>query len=398
MGRMRQRGRASRSTLAAVGERDQRTRAWAEIDLEALVRNYRMLRSCAGGRRVIAVVKANAYGHGAVPVTRALAAAGCDAFAVITMDEARELREAGIARPILLLGGLLASPEADEAAELDLVSVVSRLDQIEWLEAAAVRTGRRICVHLKVDTGMCRLGFPMEGLDEALVRIGRARGLALDGLMSHLAEADCINARATARQRERFAEALARVHAGGFDPAWIHLDNSPSVLHGPTPGTTAVRPGLALYGADPTDEGGHDLAPVMALVARVCHARNVPAGTPVGYDGAYRTPAATRILTISIGYADGLPRAAGGRFCASLHGRRVPLVGRVSCDLSMIDAGAGRGEVGDEVLLFGRRGEDGVDVRELAETVGTIAYEILVGIGQRIPRICRAAAAPAAGA
>lgn len=387
-----------RSTLAAVGQRDQRTRAWAEIDLDALVRNYRMLRECAGGRRVIAVVKANAYGHGAVPVTRALAAAGCDAFAVITMDEARELRAAGIARPILLLGGLLAAGEADESALLDLVPVVSRLDQLEWLGAAAARTGRRICVHAKVDTGMCRLGFSVDALDEALVRIGRARGLVLDGLMSHLAEADCIDAPATARQRERFADALARVRAKGFDPEWIHLDNSPSVLHGPTPGTTAVRPGLGLYGADPTDEGGHDLAPVMTLVARVCHVRDVPAGTPVGYDGAYLTTAATRILTISIGYADGLPRAAGGRFCALLRGRRVPLVGRVSCDLSMIDAGVGVGEVGDEVLLFGRRGEDAVDVRELAETVDTIAYEILVGIGQRIPRISRAAGEPAGGA
>ena len=370
-----------------VGASEDRSRAWAEIDLGALERNYREARSRAAGRRVITVVKANGYGHGATLVARALAAAGCDALAVVSLAEARELRDARVSAPLLVLGGLLCPEDADSALELDAALVVSRTGELDWLEAAAARAGRAARVHAKVDTGMGRLGMPEDEIDAFVARLRRARGVLLEGVMSHLAEADDAASPRTQRQRERLREAVARVRDAGLDPAWIHIDNSAGLLRGPAEGTTAVRPGLMLYGADPTLEGGHAGEPVMTLVARVCLAKTLPAGARVGYGGTFETRAPTRILTLPIGYADGLPRAAASSFRPGWRGRRVPLAGRISCDLSALDAGSAEGGLGEEVLLFGRR--DGLEIRveELARAAGTLSYEILVGIGGRIPRL-----------
>ncbi len=361
---------------------------WAEIDLGALARNLGALRARAGERRVIAVVKADAYGHGAVAVARALARAGCDAFGVATLEEALALREAGVALPILLLEGTHADAEADLVVEHRLGVALSRAEPIAALEAAAERAGRALSVHLKFDTGMSRLGFPPAEIDAVLDRVAASRRLVLEGVMSHLAEADVPEAPATAEQRRRFAELIARVRARGFAPPWIHLDNSPGVWHGPTPGTTAIRPGLSLYGPDPTHEGGRALEPVMSLLTRVLALREVPAGTRVGYGGAHVTGGPARLATLPLGYADGLPRAAGGRFRAGLAGTRVPLVGRVSMDLATLDVSeAKRCSVGDEVLVFGRRGGLSIPVEELARASDTIAYEVLVRVGARVPRI-----------
>jgi alanine racemase len=180
------------------------------------------------------------------------------------------------------------------------------------------------------------------------------------------------------------------VRAAGHAPGWIHLDNSAALVAGPTPDTTAVRPGVALYGADPTFRGEVELAQVMSLYSRVVRAVDVPAGTQVGYGGAYTTPRATRLLTIPIGYADGLRRAAGGRFAVGLAGRRAPLVGIVSMDSASVDAGPeSPAREGDPVLLFGTDGRLSIRVEELAAAAGTIAYEILTGIGPRVPRVPR---------
>ncbi len=364
---------------------------WAEIDLAALRRNLELLRARAGSRRVIAVVKAGGYGHGAVPVARALVDAGAHALAVATLAEACELRAAGLAVPILLLQGLHAPAEADEIAAHHLVPLVGSLSSLEPLRAAAARAGRALPIHLEVDTGMGRLGLLPEQLDAALDELRRAPALELAGFASHLADAENPAAPSLARQRERFRALLARVHAAGLRPGWIHLDSSGAVLHGPTPETTAVRPGIALYGVDPTG-AGTALAPVMSLFTRVLRAADLPAGSPVGYGGEYVTGCATRILTLPVGYADGLPRAAGGRFSAGVGGRRAPLVGRVSMDLATLDAGPGAPErEGDRVLLFGSDAGMTIRVEELARAAGTIAYEILVRIGPRVPRVPRGA-------
>lgn len=376
-----------------MGEPDVRGRpTWAEIDLAALRSNLAWVRARSGPRRVVAVVKADAYGHGAVTAARVLAAQRCDAFAVATAAEAAELRAAGVTEPILLLQGLHDPAESDAVVEQRLWPMVGSLDELDALSAAAARAGRTVAVHLKLDTGMGRLGLLPDALDAALERIARLPGLALEGVASHLAEADDAGSAALTAQRARFAEILAHLHSRGVEPGWIHLDNSAGIAHGPTDGTTAVRPGLALYGADPTLEGGVALEPVMTLLTRVARAVDVPAGSRIGYGGAYETRRRTRILTLPIGYADGIPRGAGGKLCVGLGGRRVPLVGRVSMDLAGVDAGPDAdARAGDEVLVFGRRGGLTIRVEEHAAALGTIPYELLVGIGPRVPRLAREA-------
>jgi len=366
----------------------ERRRSWAEVDLGALQRNLRWLRDRAPGRRAIAVVKANAYGHGATRVAQSLLAAGAEMLAVATAAEAAELRAQRIESPLLILEGLDAPEGADRIVAERLTPVVARLDQLAPLEAAADRSGRVLPVHLKFDTGMHRLGFDWQRAGELLERVAASAALRIDGLMSHLACADELDSAQTARQRERFAAVLAVARERGVEPPWIHIDNSAGVIHGPTAATTAIRPGLALYGADPTLERATRLEPAMALRTRVVGAVDLPAGSHVGYGGAFVTTRKTRVLTLPLGYADGLPRAAGGHAELGLAGRRVPVVGRVSMDLSAVDAGdASETAVGDEVLVFGRSNGFELRVEDLAQACGTLAYEIFVRIGPRVPRL-----------
>ena len=367
----------------------------ARIDLGALRRNLGWVRERSAGRRVIGVVKADAYGHGAVMVARSLIAARCEALAVATTSEARVLREAGIRERIFLLQDLREPGDADRVGELDLVPLISSLAALPLFEAAARRTGRRLPVHLKLDTGMGRLGLLPDELERSLDLLRRSPNLEFEGFCSHLADADDPDAATPARQRALFGDLLARVLDAGFSPDWIHMDNSAGIVRGPTPRTTAVRPGIALYGADPTFRGEVELEPSMTLVTRVTRAKRVPGGTRVGYGGSYTTSGETWLLTLPIGYADGLPRDAGSRFSVGFAGRRIPLVGRVSMDLSAADAGppdafdSDKDPVGQEVLIFGRGEGMEIRVEELAAAVGTISYEILSRIGQRVERVHR---------
>jgi alanine racemase len=368
-------------------EIDPRTRAWAEVDLTALVRNYRWLEARAGGRKLIAVVKADGYGHGAVPVARALRGAGAELLAVATLDEARALRAAGERGALLLLGPLLTRAEVDLALALELAVAATRIEVLELLAQAAAASGRFLPVHLKLDTGMARLGLSLAELDAALARLRSSSHLRLDGVMSHLAEADDASSPRTREQRERLGAALASIRAAGHEPAWIHVDNSAGIVRGCWPQASAARPGIALYGGAPTRERGEPLEPVMSLFARVCHAKDVPAGARVGYGGTWVASEPARVLTLALGYADGFPRAAGSHRIG-LRGARLPLAGRVSCDLICAVAARGsRGEVGQAALIFGRDGELRVPVDELADAAGTISYEILTRIGPRVPRI-----------
>jgi alanine racemase len=235
---------------------------------------------------------------------------------------------------------------------------------------------------------MGRLGMQPAELSGVLDRLKAAPELELAGFMTHLADAEELASVEPAHQRARFAELVAAVRARGFRPDWLHVDNSGGILRGPTEGTTAVRPGIALYGIDPTRQGGLGLEPAMSLLTRVIHAKDVPAGTRIGYGGTFKAPTSTRILTVPVGYADGLPRSAGNRFSAGLAGLgRVPVVGRVSMDLATLDAGPGaQADVGDEVVIFGRSGSLQVPIEELASACDTLAYEILTRIGPRVAR------------
>ena len=314
--------------------------------------------------------------------------AGADALAVATVAEAAELRIAGLEAPILLLEGLHAEDEGDYAHSENLSVALGDPAQIPILDAAAQRAGRPFSVHLNLDTGMTRLGIDVEELDAVLDRLTDNKAFSVDGVMSHLASADAAASAQTEAQRQVFAGVVARIRERGVEPEWIHLDNSPAAIHGPTPGTNADRLGLALYGADPTADGAADVVPVMALCSRLMQVRDVAAGTRVGYGGSFVADRATRVGILPLGYADGLPRAAAGRYSVSVDGRLAPLAGRVSMDLAAVDLGPDDAvSAGAEVLVFGRRHGQTRPVEALAEACGTIAYEILTGIGPRVGRV-----------
>ena len=368
-------------------EIDPRTRAWAEVDLAALVRNYRWLESRAAGRKLIPVVKADGYGHGAVPVAAALRVAGAELLAVATLGEAGELRAAGDPGALLLLGPLLTRAEVELARSLGLHVCATRIEALDLMAQVAAQGGRALPVHLKIDTGMGRLGLASDELDAAIERLRGSRVLRLEGVMSHLAEADDAGSPRTAEQRERLGAALARIRAAGFEPGWIHVDNSAGIARGCWPQATAARPGIALYGGAATRERAEPLEPVMSLFARVCHAKDVSPGTRVGYGGTWVARGRSRVLTLALGYADGFPRSAGSHRIG-LHGARLPLAGRVSCDLICALAPEGSSdEVGQPALIFGRDRGLQISVDELADAASTISYEILTRIGPRIPRI-----------
>ncbi|MCG8591806.1 MAG: alanine racemase [Proteobacteria bacterium] len=370
-----------------TGERPTRAR----IDLEAAAANAQRAQAVAEGRAVIAVVKADAYGHGAVPLARAFLGAGCTRLAVVTVREAEELREAGIAAPILVLGGVHDAREAERAASLHLIPVVHHAPGREWLARAAA--GRApLPVQVEVDTGMSRMGVPWQAAEEFLRETASTPGLVLEGVFTHLASADEPDLAQSFEQLRRFQRLLEALRRQGLEVPWVHAANSAALLTGKTlldalPEANAVRPGLMLYGARPAlalpDAG---LQPVMHLETQVAALRRVGAGTPVGYGAAHRAPEATTIATLPLGYADGILRSAGNRGAVRIHGQRCPIVGRVSMDYVTVDVGGLDPEIGDPALVFGRDETGALPVEEAAAAAGTLAYELLVQVGGRVPR------------
>ncbi len=367
----------------------------ARIDLDALRGNYHEIRRAAE-RDVIAVVKADAYGHGAGLVSGVLAEAGCARFAVASLEEAVALREAGIVPEILVLSGVHDAAGADEAVARRLTSVVHHRGHVELLAGAVRAAGARpVPVHVEVDTGMRRMGVP-EGEAAALLgQVAEDAALRLEGVFTHPARADEADLAPTRDQLKRFAAVLEAARERGVEPGLVHWANSAAALApglaGEAPGAGAVRPGLALYGAQPSPVRRAALQPVMTLATRVVHVRAVEPGDAVGYGGTWRAERPTRIATLAAGYADGVPRAAAGRARAAIGGRSFPLVGRVSMDYVTADVGDTAPEIGEEAILFGA-GEESPPVEELADAAGTLAYEIFTGVGPRVPRIARSAA------
>jgi alanine racemase len=373
-----------------------------EIDLGAVARNVRALAE-RSGRPVMAIVKADAYGHGAMPVARAARAAGAPWLGVGTADEGLALRAAGDAGPILVLGGLYPD-EVDGAVAADLTPVVHTLPApgadaatgdpagatLARLAAAARQRGRPVGFHLKVDTGMHRLGLGPEEVDPFLDRVGcllvgPGAPLRIEGLMSHLAAADDpAEAAFTAGQRAALEAALARLAARGHHPVERHVDNSAG-LADPWPGATLVRAGIALYGAHAPESGL--VEPAMALVSAVAVVRDVAPGETVSYGREFRATRPTRIAAVPTGYADGLPRSLGGVGHALVGGQPAPIAGRVCMDWTMLDVTALPGaRAGDPVLWFGRAGGATLPAEEVAAAAGTVAYELFCRVGGRVPR------------
>jgi alanine racemase len=359
---------------------------WAEVDLRAVRHNLACVRSAVAPAGVLAICKADGYGHGAVEVARAAEAGGAWGAGVATVEEALDLRDAGVGGRIVVLGTAYDGAH-DEVVRHDLDAVVAEPADLAAFAGAARRAGTRARLHVKVDTGMARLGVSPGGLAALLEPLGDS-ALVLAGAMTHLACADASDEAPTYAQLAFFDGALGAIRAAGLSPETVHTANSAALLRFPAARGTLVRPGLALYGALPSAEvPDPGLRPALAVRTRVMALRDVPAGATVSYGGLWRAERPSRIATVPVGYADGYPRRLSGRAEVLVRGVRAPVAGAVCMDLTMIDVtGVPGAAAGDEVVLLGAQGAGSIGVSELAAWADAIPYEIFCGLGRRLPR------------
>ena len=371
---------------------------WAEVSLSALRQNYRTVAKYVGsGVTVCAVVKAYGYGHGAVECARVLEEEGATWLGVTSLDEAIPLREEGIATRILLMTGFWRGEE-EEIVRLDLTATVWEIGHIELLERAAARLGvPQHAIHLKLDSGMGRLGATPEELPRICEALKASPHLKLEGFATHLASSEVLDAPSVSEQLKVFADARRVLREYGFEPALVHAANTSAVISHHESWNTMVRPGLALYGYHlPFERAGRvvsgsglrlSVKPVLTWKTRILSLREMRAGQALGYGGTYVTRAPSRIAILPVGYADGLNRglSGGGRVIVREH--YAPIVGRISMDLTTVDVTGIPGvEVADEVVLLGSHDGLSADAREHAELANTIPYEILCAISKRVPR------------
>ena len=359
----------------------------AEIDLTAIADNFNLLRHTVGGDVAIwGVVKADAYGHGAVAVARALEPLS-NALAVSLVEEGLELRAAGIRSPIVVLGAFY-NHHQDDVLHEGLTPVIYETGDLDRFATSAARLGRRVAVHLKVDTGMSRLGFSVGALPSVLDHARALPSIEIAGLATHFASADGADPQVTLESLGRFVDCVALARGHGLETLTLHAANSAAAVRFPQARLDAVRPGLALYGALPSAEVRlPGMRPALSLGTRIMALHDITPSTPVSYGGLWRASRPSRIATLPIGYADGYPRHVQGAM-ALIRGRRAPVVGAVCMDMLMVDVTDVAGvALGDRVTLMGRDGADEITVDEVAAWAGTISYEILCGISKRVPRI-----------
>jgi alanine racemase len=359
-------------------------RVWAEIDLAALRHNIAAVRRVLNpNTRILAVAKADAYGHGALPIAWTALESGCAMIGVGDSGEALQLREGGIPGPILILGAIVEE-EIHKVVQYDLTVTVHAPDLLPLLDREAQRRHKVLKVHLKVDTGMARLGVsPGRALDLARA-VMDCRNLQLEGLSTHFSSAS--NAEAVREQLDLFRSVSDEIARDGIQPALLHAANSVGTFTCPEAHFDMVRPGIALYGVDPgpLTRLGVGLKPVLTLKTQIAYLKGVGEGVAIGYDGRFRTERPTRIATCPVGYNDGYPYQLSGKGEALVHGRRVPVVGTVTMDYIMLDLGdVPEAQVGDEVTLLG----EGLRIEELARKAGTIPYEFSCRLGRRVGRI-----------
>ncbi len=373
---------------------------WAEVDLGAVAANVRALRGLIPGScRFMAVVKADGYGHGAAAVALTALKSGADCLGVARFSEGITLRRAGIHAPILVFG---YTPPNEVPALLahDLTQAVHSLAAAEAYSRQAAARGGTLAVHLKIDSGMGRLGWlpgrlQGKGGDDALladiVRIARLPSVAPAGIFTHFAAADSADKRYSERQLEIFLAVTRQLKAKGISTGCRHAANSAATIDLPAAHLDMVRPGISIYGLYPsaeTDKRRVSLTPAMTLKTRVIHLKQVPAGFKVSYGMTYATPQPTIIATVAIGYGDGYHRLLSSRGHMLLRGHRVPVVGRVCMDLTMLDVGSVPGAaVGDEVVVFGRQGGAEITADEVAAAGNTINYEVVTALAHRVTRI-----------
>ncbi len=380
----------------------------ARVDVRALQSNYRRIVDHVRAERperppkTIAVVKANAYGHGASQVARALEDAGADLLACADIEEGAALRAAGVRAGILVFGALSVS-DLDGLFDARLTPTISTPGAARAVETAAARYKHRLRYHLKIDTGMNRLGFRFDNLGRTLAELLASENLELEAIYTHFATADDPESLLFGEQRQRFDRAVEEIRSsrrrvGNRDPTgsadsaaavpYLHAANSAALLRDSRVWYDRVRPGLLLYGLVPPPLASNiDLTPVMTLRSRIVAVKGVRPGEGVGYGSRFRPQTPARIAIVPAGYADGLDARLGGRGSVLIRGRRAPIVGAVSMDMMTVDVTHLEVEPGDEVVIVGPQGGDRIDVREIAAQIGTIPYEMLCRVGSRIERV-----------
>jgi alanine racemase len=383
---------------------------WAEVSLGALAHNLEAIRKYVNPpqekrktpRQVLCIVKGNGYGHGGPEVAKALEKAGADWFGVTCTDEGIAVRQNGVRNPILVLTSFVPGEES-RLVEHDLTAVIHRCEQLELLNRAAARRGGKkpTPFHLKIDTGMNRLGVASSDMDCVARQLGKCKHLRLAGIFSHFASSEVFTDTAvgqqTCEQEERFYAALERLRALGIDPGVVHLANSAAIVTRPETWADMVRPGVILYGYHP----GYDppekreeaerrlpLKPVMSLRSRIISIRNVAAGAGVGYNATFVAKRPSRIGVLAAGYGDGIHRSLGNRGNVLLRGKLAPIVGIVSMDVTMIDITDVEGaEIGDVATIHGTDGKETLPANRVARSIGTVTSDLLCAVSQRVPRL-----------
>ena len=371
---------------------------WAEVSVSAIARNLHTVKKHVGPKtQILAVVKSNAYGMGAVPVAKALEKEGAEQFGVTCANEGVELREAKIRKPILVLTGFWPGEEK-RFIEHRLTPALIRLEDVKSYERAAkaARLKSRARFHLKINTGMNRLGILPSELEAFAAALADSPHIQLEGTFTHFASAEDFSARQTVDQEELFKQCLERLRGLGISPGIVHMANSGAICARPSTWANMVRPGAILYGYyqsfDPPDKGQEirdrlRVEPSLSLRAKIITLRDLPAGQPVGYSARFVTQQPSRIAVINAGYADGILRQRTNRGCALLRGRRVPLVGAISMDLTTLDVtSVPEAKLGDVVTIYGRDGNAEIRVSDVAAEIGTVTSDLLCALGRRVPR------------
>lgn len=363
---------------------------WAEVNLNAISRNLEIIRQAAGDKtKIMAVVKANAYGHGMFEISRVCQQQGVDYMGVAILDEAIALQKAGIMLPVLVLGYI--PPEHTAAAIQAGISItVFNMDYADMVSRAAIAAGQTAHIHVKLDTGMSRLGFPADhNTVEKILKIAESPGVDIEGIFTHFAESDSPDSTFTLQQINQFKGTIEELEKRGLHIPLQHCSNSAAIVNYPQARFSMVRAGIILYGLYPAplmknmDLG---IQPAMTLKSRVSFVKDLHPGDTVSYGRTYTCREETRIVTVPIGYADGYNRLLSNQAHAVIKGRRVPLIGAVCMDQCMFDIGQMKDiSEGEEVILFGKP-EHGVTADELAEIIGTINYEVVCSVSARVPR------------
>ncbi|UCE19300.1 MAG: alanine racemase [Gemmatimonadota bacterium] len=363
--------------------------AWVEVDLHAIAQNLTALRQKVGPRKIMGTVKANAYGHGLVEVAKFLENEKIDMLGVSILDEAEDLRRAGITTPILIMGTILPE-EADRALELDVTPTLNSFNVAKSLAGAARERGRRVRAHVKIDTGMGRFGELPPAAIDYVSRLQAHEYLEIEGIYTHFPGADVQNDPFTRRQIETFKRIIDQLTERGFYIPIQHAANSSAILNYPESYFTMVRPGDTLYGLYPSErvEKNLLLRPALSWKSKILTLKRVPQGWSISYGRTYITPTEKKIAIIPVGYADGYNRHLSNKGQVLIHGRRAPIIGLVCMDQFMVDVtDIPDVTAGDEVVLIGKQAGEKITVDDLARQLGTINYEIICGISHRVPRM-----------